>query len=96
MKEKQLFVLVKGYLQGAVKNPKKASTKNKLQINKKSFLDSFKTIMKLFNNEKIFSDTLNYAETKNLNQNYNLALKQFYSIYKGWIKTDPNKYYQFN
>lgn len=85
-------MLVKGNLQGSVKNPKKP-TPNKLAINKKSFLDSFKTILKLIKPE---SDELDYSEAKKLSDKFNKASGQFFTIYKDWIKTDPEKYYKFN
>jgi len=92
-----LFVLVKGNLQGAVKNPKKgASIQNKLSICKKSFLESFRVILnELTPINKTIYENLSYLEAKNLNTSYKLAAEKFYSIYKGWIRTDPNKYYIF-
>lgn len=93
-----MFVLVKGNLQGAVKNPKKsANNKNKLCINKKSFLESFREILKATKStQKIDEDSFTYLEAKQLSTNFNLAADQFYDVYKGWIRTDPNKYYSFN
>ena len=86
-----MFVLIKGNLQGATKSSQKSG--NKLKINKKSFLDSFKAILKAQNNESL--DKLNYCEAKKLSTNFNSAADQFYLIYKGWIRTDPEKYYKF-
>jgi hypothetical protein len=86
-----LFVLIKGNLQGATKSSQKSG--NKLKINKKSFLDSFKSILKAQNQEVL--ENLNYFEAKNLSSNFNSAAGQFYLIYKGWIRTDPEKYYKF-
>ena len=86
-----MFVLIKGNLQGATKSSKKSG--NKLKINKKSFLDSFKSILNAQNQEVL--EKLNYLEAKKLSSNFNSAADQFYLIYKGWIRTDPEKYYKF-
>ena len=100
LKENPLFVLVKGNLQGAVKNPKKScNIKNKLSICKSSFLESFKFILNKTTTQttidKIDYENLNYLKAKNLSTDFKLSTEKFYSIYKGWIRTDPNKYYVF-
>lgn len=91
---KPMFVLVKGNLQGATKNPKVSKNKpesgslSKLRISKRSFLESFQLITDS-------SELLTYSVAKNQGIRYRKAGDQFYKIHKDWIRTNQEQYYQF-
>lgn len=93
--KKQLFVLVKGNLQGATKNSKNSKNRCKLPICKKSFLESFQAI---FFNQGVQTDLekMKYSEAKKLNLEYNRVADEFYKVHKDWIRTDQSKYYAFS
>jgi hypothetical protein len=75
--------LVKGTLLGAT-NEK--SNKIRPSISKNKFLESFNYLHK---------NDLNYKNAKLINENYNIALKCFLSVYSDWLRTDPDKFYDF-
>lgn len=75
-------MLVKGTLLGANKKSKVRSS-----ICKYNFFEIFKSL---------HETELNYKEAKNINKDYNKALEIFLSVYSDWIRTDADKYYNFN
>lgn len=87
-----MFVLVKGNLQGATKNPKVPKNKpagslTKLRISKRSFLESFQLITDNLE--------LTYSEAKDQGIGYRKAGDEFYKVHKDWIRTNQEKHYQF-
>lgn len=90
---KKNFVLVKGNLQGAIKKPSKNANlslkPSRLRICKKSFLESFKLIKDEYK-------LLKYSGVKKLDNDYVKSGNEFYKVYKDWIRTDQDKYYQFD
>ena len=88
-KPKQSFVLVKGNLQGATKNPKPSKKPSRLRISKKSFLESCKLLINKWTPE------MTYSDVKNSCLDYLESSQEFYKVHKDWIRTDHDKYYQF-
>ncbi len=93
LKNKQLFVLVKGNMQGFTKNSKAS---NYPPISKHFFLTNFKKIYQnLTNSTQNDIDKLKYIDFKKKSLNYKKLLDIFHSVYKDWVRTDQNKYYSF-
>jgi hypothetical protein len=91
-KPKEMFILVKGDLQGITKSSKLHSNSSRIPINKSSFFNSFKNIHNKIANK---SEIESYNQAKDLSTNYNQACEVFYDLYKDWLRIDRNKYYQF-
>ncbi|RNA08298.1 tRNA-specific adenosine deaminase 1 [Brachionus plicatilis] len=90
--DKPLFVLVKGFLQGAsVKNLKKNS--NFPPICKYYFYSRFEQIFSKLNSESSIRKC--YSEAKQIACEYNEAKEEFFKIYSDWIRTNQEKYYKF-
>jgi len=95
IKDKPIFVLVKGSLQGVTK-----ALQNEIfpQISKNFFIKQFKSILvQLVDDQSFVSrlEALSYGDAKNLAKPYNKSLDEFHVIYKDWMKIDRNKYYNF-
>lgn len=98
VKLKPIFVLVKGYLQGATKNSANKKLTNYPPVSKKFFFENFKTVCNKLNENGLIKEKLGeieYFEAKNLAIEYNKALDEFHKVYKDWIRTDRQKYYSF-
>jgi hypothetical protein len=92
--DKQVFVLVKGGMQGSTKK-----SKIRPPICKHSFLINFKAIydrlgLKNLNDQK--SNELTYYDAKLLAIDYKKAQDEFFIVYNSWLKIDKEKYYRFN
>jgi hypothetical protein len=97
--QKQLFVLVKGNLQGASTklNSKGKKNQNYPPISKQSFLRYFHDIHKKATPQQdANTDSLSYLAAKTQALDYNKASEEFFSVYRNWLRIDREKYYNFS
>lgn len=84
-------MLVKGNMQGASKIKKLA---NSPPISKYAFFENFKKISLALNKAELATSN-KYLHFKYLSSDYNSSGKEFYRVYKDWLRTDQEKYYNF-
>jgi hypothetical protein len=95
--QKQLFVLVKGNLQGASTKPnsKGKKSQNYPPISKQNFLKYFQKIYTKMSSQNLDSVSMSYLCAKEYASNYHIASGEFFKVYKDWLRIDREKYYTF-